>query len=62
MNEVKPRRLRVSHEDMERINRSIEVARRVGMTEREAHELRNDLIKIYGEEVSSVRETRTDCR
>lgn len=49
--EVKARRLKVSHEDMEGINRTLEVCKRLKMPEHEINDLRNRLIEVYGEEV-----------
>lgn len=45
-----PRRLWVSKEDLDRIERTLEVCRRLQRPEHEIQELRNSLIAVYGEE------------
>ena len=49
--ETKARKVRVSKEDMDRIERTLEVCRRLQRPEHEIQELRNNLIAVYGEEI-----------
>jgi len=51
VNEVQPRRVHVSHEDMERINKRLEDYKRVGMSESLLKKARYALIEIYGKEI-----------